>query len=58
MAVTCGHECFPPGQTFFGGLASGNYALTVSLAGYQTYQTSPLVVNNDWQKLEVPLQPL
>ncbi len=58
VAVTYGQECVPPGQTFFGGLAGGNYALTVSLAGYQTYQTSPLVVNNDWQKLEVPLQPL
>ncbi len=49
--------CFTPGQVYFGDLTQGNnYALTVTLAGYQTQVISPLNINGN-QSLQVLMSP-
>ncbi len=56
ISFTFTTACTPPGQVSFGGLASGDYDVTVTKSGYQTYHgTVPL--SDDWQKLEVVISP-
>lgn len=49
-------SCVPPGQVFFGGLANGNYTLTVSKTGYQPFSDS-VVISSSWKQYEVILSP-
>lgn len=57
VAITFSSYCIPSGQSFFHGLpASGNWTLTISKSGYQTY-TGTVDINQDWQEREVFLSP-
>lgn len=51
-------SCVPDGQTFFGGLSSGTYSLTVQKAGYQNFVNNTLPILDNWQKYNVQLSPL
>lgn len=51
-------SCVPGGQTFFGGLSSGTYSLTIQKAGYQNFVNDSLSISNNWQKYNVQLSPL
>lgn len=48
--------CVPSGQVFWNGLAPGDYNLTVSEPGYQTF-TDTLTINAPWQEYSVILNP-
>lgn len=48
--------CVPPGQVFFSGLESGDYDLTVSKSGYQTFSEIVSIVN-PWQRRDIVLSP-
>jgi prepilin-type N-terminal cleavage/methylation domain-containing protein len=48
--------CIPPGQVLFSGLAAGDYTLTVSRGGYQSF-TDTVSVSAPWQQSEVILTP-
>jgi hypothetical protein len=48
--------CVPSGQVLFSGLDSGNYALTVTKAGFQTSNEN-IDADKPWQSHEVVLQP-
>lgn len=56
LAFTFSSACTPPGQVFFGGLASGSYALTVSKDGYQIFNDVVDIVSG-WQERQVLLAP-
>lgn len=56
ISFTFTSSCVPPGQVFFGGLANGNYTLTVSKAGYQPFSDS-VVISSSWKQYEVILSP-
>ncbi len=56
VSLTFTSSCVPPGQVFFTGLGSGDYALTVSKTGYQTF-TETVAVSSSWQQREVILSP-
>jgi hypothetical protein len=45
-------SCVPPGQVLFSGLDTGDYTLTVSRAGYQTF-TDTVSVTSSWQVRDV-----
>lgn len=49
-------SCVPSGQVLFSGLNTGDYTLTVSKAGYQTY-TGTITVSSSWQQSEIVLFP-
>lgn len=51
-------SCVPPGQIIFQGLSSGTYDITVTRAGYSTYNGT-VVVNEGipWQEKQVNLAP-
>ncbi|MCX6752926.1 MAG: carboxypeptidase regulatory-like domain-containing protein [Candidatus Nomurabacteria bacterium] len=49
--------CATPGQTFWNGLASGTYTLTVSKIGYQTNTNSALSISTAWKNQIVTLTP-
>jgi len=57
ISFTFSSECTPAGQVFFSGLDSGSYKVTVQKSGYQTFTIDPVVINNDWQDIEVILSP-
>ena len=48
--------CITPGQVFWNGLATGEYTLTVSKAGYQT-SVSSIDISNSWQNQNITLMP-
>jgi len=48
--------CPTPGQTFWNGLVSGTYTLTVTQIGYQTFSES-IDITTSWQKKDVILTP-
>jgi type II secretory pathway pseudopilin PulG len=56
VSFTFTSSCIPPGQVIFSGLDSGNYALTVSKSGYQTF-TDTINISSPWQQHEVVLSP-
>ncbi len=49
--------CATPGQTFWNGLTSGTYTLTISKTGYTTYTNSSLSVSASWQNQTITLTP-
>lgn len=57
ISFTFTSACLPPGQTFFSGLASGTYTLSVSHPSYQTWSNDDVEITADWQAIEVPLSP-
>jgi prepilin-type N-terminal cleavage/methylation domain-containing protein len=56
VSFTFTSSCVPPGQVLFAGLDSGDYTLTVSKTGYQTF-TETVAVSSLWQQREVILSP-
>jgi hypothetical protein len=48
-------SCTPPGQVSFSGLASGNYNVTITKAGYVT-QIVPINISSGWQSVDVSMQ--
>lgn len=50
-------SCVPPGQVSFGGLSSGEYTITISKSGYDSYTQTEYSINSAWQKLEIALSP-
>ena len=50
-------SCVPPGQVSFGGLSSGEYTVTISKTGYDSYTQTDYSINSAWQKLEIALSP-
>ncbi len=56
IAITFTSSCVPPGQVFFTGLDSGNYDLTISKSGYQTFNDT-VTISAPWQQREVSLAP-
>lgn len=56
IAITFNSLCVPSGQVIFQGLNSGNYTITVSKQGYQTFADT-VNVSLLWQQKEVILNP-
>ncbi len=56
VSFTFTSSCVPLGQVLFSGLDSGEYALTVSKAGYQTFSEVESV-SSSWQQREITLSP-
>jgi len=56
VSFTFTSSCVPPGQVIFTSLNSGNYTLTVSKSGYQTFNDT-VNISSSWQQLEVILSP-
>jgi Tfp pilus assembly protein PilE len=56
FAITFTSSCVPPGQVFFAGLAAGDYDLTISASGYQTFNET-ITISDPWQQREVLLSP-
>lgn len=54
--TTSSGPCPAPGQAFWNGLASGAYNLTVSKAGFQTWN-GPVGVTSSWQNQIITLSP-
>lgn len=51
-------SCVPGGQTFFDGLSSGTYSLTVQKAGHQNFVNNSLLIPGNWQRYSVQFSPL
>lgn len=56
VSFTFTSSCVPPGQVFFTGMEVGDYVVTVSKTGYQTF-TDTITISSDWQQYEVILSP-
>jgi len=56
VSFTFTSSCVPSGQVFFTGLGVGDYTLTVSKTGYQTF-TDTISVSSPWQQREIVLSP-
>lgn len=56
VSFTFTSACVPPGQVLFKHLDSGNYSVSVSKVGYQTY-SGTVNVSTGWQNFDVSLQP-
>ncbi|MCX6713765.1 MAG: prepilin-type N-terminal cleavage/methylation domain-containing protein [Candidatus Vogelbacteria bacterium] len=56
IAITYSSACIPFGQVFFSGLTGGNYDLSASLSGYQSF-AGQVNVSNNWQSQEIVLNP-
>jgi hypothetical protein len=56
IAITFTSSCVPPGQVFFTGLETGDYDLTISKTGYQTFNDT-VTISAPWQQREVLLSP-
>lgn len=50
-------SCIPAGQTFFNGLSTGTYTITINKAGFQSYTDSAVSVSSNSQKYEATLTP-
>lgn len=53
ISFTFTSSCVPPGQVFFDGLAGGTYTLTVTRAGYYTWQNTDIQITSSFQSQEV-----
>jgi len=56
VAFTFTTSCTPPGQVIFSGLTTGVYRLTVSLAGYSTFDQD-ITVGLGWEELTIGMAP-
>jgi len=56
MSFAFSSQCVPSGQVMFSGLDSGDYNLTVSKTGYQTFNGN-ISVSQPWQESQVILAP-
>jgi prepilin-type N-terminal cleavage/methylation domain-containing protein len=56
VSFTFTSSCVPSGQVLFSGLSAGDYTLTVSRAGYQTFNDT-VSVSSPWQQRDVVLSP-
>ena len=56
IAFTFTSSCVPPGQVLFDGLAAGDYTLTISKTGYQTFNDA-FTIGANWEQREVMLVP-
>ncbi|MFA5022959.1 MAG: prepilin-type N-terminal cleavage/methylation domain-containing protein [Candidatus Paceibacterota bacterium] len=56
ISITYSSACLPFGQIYFDDLSSGDYIVNASKAGYQNSSVS-ILVDNDWQILEIELNP-
>jgi len=56
ISFTFTSSCVPPGQVLFTGLGLGDYTITVSKSGYQTF-TDTINISAPWQQREVILSP-
>ncbi|MBI2065409.1 MAG: prepilin-type N-terminal cleavage/methylation domain-containing protein [Candidatus Yanofskybacteria bacterium] len=56
MSIEFSSSCIPSGQSFFSGLTSGIYILTVKKSGYQTY-TASIDMGSSWQEHRAILVP-
>ncbi len=56
LSVTYSSACLPFGQIYFDDLSVGDYLVTASKAGYQD-SLAPLLLDGDWQILEITLNP-
>jgi len=56
IAITFTSACVPPGQVFFTGLTAGDYDLTISKSGYQTFNDT-ITISANWQQREILLTP-
>ncbi len=56
IAFTFTSSCVPPGQVLFSGLDDGDYTITVSKSGYQTF-VDTITIDDSWQQREVVLSP-
>ena len=55
VGLTFDSDCIPSGQSFFSGLSTGTYTITVSKTGYTT-ATSSISVGSGWQEAVLTLQ--
>ncbi len=56
ITFTFSSDCIPSGQTFFSGLSTNDYTLTVEKSGYQIY-SGTVTVAAPWQEAVVNLTP-
>lgn len=49
--------CVPGGQSFFRGLTSGAYTVTVEKSGFQTFTDSNFSVTQNWQEYRATINP-
>lgn len=49
--------CVPGGQSYFKGLASGTYTITVEKSGFQTFTDSNFSVTKNWQEYRATINP-
>lgn len=56
VSFTFTSSCVPPGQVLLSGLSVGDYTLTVSKAGYQTFSEIEAITSS-WQQREITLSP-
>ncbi|MEK7612208.1 MAG: carboxypeptidase regulatory-like domain-containing protein [Patescibacteria group bacterium] len=56
VGITFASDCVPPGQAYFGGLAIDTYNVDVTIPGFAP-ESQLMTVNNDWQELEVMMNP-
>ncbi|MFA5001061.1 MAG: prepilin-type N-terminal cleavage/methylation domain-containing protein [Candidatus Paceibacterota bacterium] len=56
ISVTYSSACLPFGQIYFDGLTTGDYLVSANKTGYQE-SSAPVAVNQDWQILEITLNP-
>lgn len=50
--------CTPVGQAYISNLNSSSYTVTITKAGYQTITLNNVVFNQNWQALQVTMNPL
>lgn len=50
-------SCANPGQVFWNGLSGGNYTITISKTGYQSYINPSLNISSTWQNQNIILNP-
>ncbi len=55
ISISYDSGCIPSGQTFFSGVPTGTYTVTVSKSGYTT-ATSSVSVASGWQEADLTLQ--
>ena len=56
VSITYSSACLPFGQIYFDDLSAGDYTVSASKTGYQN-STMPILVDKDWQILEITLNP-
>jgi type II secretory pathway pseudopilin PulG len=56
IAITFTSACVPPGQVFFSGLSQGDYDLTITKSGYQTFNDT-VNVSDPWKQYQALISP-